>query len=195
MNRRSSKSDASTAASADVDWTVTVTEPLPDCPSVKTGWEKIATQTKWSEWRSESKLRTKNVTTSVVPPATEPLQAGDKYVVKVGPFMKIRCCVLESSSTSAGEDEEMVFDAKGLALGGIVRARFRFTIFRNDDGMVTARAQEKIVSLPFFLPAKEILESEHRQTFRDLNRSFLTQPGSSSNSNFFDRRSTSGDRS
>ncbi len=179
MNTRSSESDAVTAAPAVVDWTVTVTETLPDCPSVKAGWERIATQTKWSEWRSESKLRKKDVTTSLVPPATEPLQAGDKYVVNVGWFMKIRCCVLESSGTAAGEDGEMVFDATGTALGGIVRARFRFTIFRDDDGMVRARAQEKIMYLPLLLPAKETLESEHRQTFRDLNRSFLAQRGSS----------------
>lgn len=173
MNRRFSASVAAAAAPADVDWTITVTEPLPDCPSIEAGWERIATQTKWGEWRSESKMRGKDVTTSVVPPATEPLQAGDEYVVKVGRSMKIRCRVLESSVTATGEDGEMVFDATGLALGGVVRVRFRFTIFRGDDGMVIARAQEKIMSLPFLVPPKETLESEHRHTFRDLNRSFL----------------------
>ena len=173
MNRRSFASVATAAAPADVDWTVTVTEPLPDCPSIEAGWERIATQTKWGEWRSESKMRGKDVTTSVVPPATEPLQVGDKYVVKVGKFIKICCRVLESLGTATGDDGEMVFDAMGLALGGVVRARFRFTIFRDDDGMVMARAQEKITSLPFLVPSKETLESEHRHTFRDLNRSYL----------------------
>jgi hypothetical protein len=173
MNRRSSTSDAETAELVEVDWTVTVTEPLPDCPSIEAGWERIATQTRWGEWRSESKMRGMDVTTSVVPPATEPLQAGDKYIVKVGRFMRIRCRVLESSGTATSEDGEMVFDATGVALGGIVKARFRFTIFKDDDGIVMARAQEKIVSLPFLAPPKQTLESEHRHTFRDLNRSFL----------------------
>ena len=172
MNRRFSAS-VSAVTPGEVDWTVTVTEPLPDCPGIEAAWERIATQTKWGEWRSESTMRGKDVTTSIAPPATEPLQAGDEYVVRVGRFMKIRCRVLESSGIAPGEDGEMVFDAAGLALGGVVRARFRFTIFRGDDGMVMARAQEKIVSLPFLTPPKETLESEHRHTFRDLNRSFL----------------------
>ena len=174
MDRQSSASDNVTASPTAVDWMVTVTEPLPDCPSVLAGWEKIATQSKWGEWRSESKMRGQDVITTVVPPATEPLQAGDEYIVKVGKFMKIRCRVVESSSpdTPTGDDDEMVFDAKATALGGIVRARFRFTVFRDEDGTVMARAQEEIVSLPFFVPPKETLESEHKHTFRDLNRSF-----------------------
>jgi len=165
---------AAIAAPSDVDWTVTVIEPLPNCPSVEAGWKKIATQTKWGEWRSESKMRGKEVATTVVPPATEPLETGDKYIVKVGRFMKIRCRVLESSSpgTASGEDGEMVFDAIGVTLAGIVKARFRFTVFRGEDGVVMARAQEKMISLPLLAPSKATLESEHRHTFKDLNDSF-----------------------
>lgn len=153
----------------------TVTEPLPDCPSVQAGWEKIASQSNWGEWRTESKMRGRDIVTTLVPPATEPLQAGDEYHVKVGRFLTIRCHVLESSSPDVQTDanERMVFDASGSALGGIVRARFRFTVFRDEGGMVMARAQERIVSLPCFIPASKTLETEHRHTFRDLNRSFL----------------------
>jgi hypothetical protein len=166
-------SKAAIAAPIDVDWTVTVVEPLPNCPSVEAGWERIATQTKWGEWRSESKLRGKGVTTTVVPPATEPLKTGDEYVVQVGRLMKIRCRVLESSfGAVSDEDGEMVFDAKGVALGGVVNARFRFTVFRGEDGMVMARAQEKIISLPLLAPSKRTLASEHRHTLQHLNRSF-----------------------
>ncbi len=174
MKRLSWVPHAAIAAPADVDWTVTVIEPLPDCPSVEVGWERIATQTRWGEWRSESKMRGKEVATTVVPPATEPLKTGDEYIVKVGRFMKIRCRVLESSSlgTGSGEDGEMVFDAMGVALGGIVNARFRFTVFRGKDGVVMARAQEKITSLPLLAPSRRTLESEHRHTFKDLNDSF-----------------------
>lgn len=167
---------AEVAAPADVDWTVTVIEPLPDCPSVEAGWEKIATQTRWGEWRTESKMRGKEVATTVVPPATEPLKTGDQYIVKVGRFMEIRCRVLESSSlgTASGDDGEMIFDAMGVALGGIVNARFRFTVFRGKDGVVMARAQEKMMSLPLLAPSKATLESEHRHTFNDLNDSFCS---------------------
>ncbi len=174
MKRLPWRPDVSTVAPADVDWTVTVTEPLPNCPNVEAGWERIATQTDWGKWRSESKIRGKNVATIVVPPATEPLKTGDEYVVKVGRFMKIRCHVLESSSpdTATGEDGEMVFDAMGVALGGIVNARFRFTVFRGEDGVVMARAQEKMMSLPLLAPSRETLEQEHRHTFKDLNDSF-----------------------
>ena len=165
---------AAIAAPSDVDWTVTVIEPLPDCPSVEAGWEKIATQTRWGEWRSESKMRGKEVATMIVPPATEPLKMGDEYIVKVGRFMEIRCRVVESSSlgTASGKDGEMVFDAIGVTLGGIVNARFRFTVFRGKDDVVMARAQEKMTSLPLLAPSKGTLESEHRHTFRDLNDSF-----------------------
>ena len=143
-------SGATTASADNLDWTVTVTEPLPDCPSVEACWERLATQTRWGEWRSPSKLRGADVVTSIVPPATEPLKEGDEYVVKVGRFMKIRCRVLESSSpdTTAADGGEAVFDATGVALGGIVKARFRFTVFRGVDDVVMARAQEKIRSLP-----------------------------------------------
>jgi hypothetical protein len=166
--------DAATAAPEDVDWSITVIEPLPNCPSVRAGWERIANQTKWGEWRSESKMRSNEVTTTVVPPAAEPLQTGDEYIVKVGKVMKIRCRVLESSSLSTAtiEDKEMVFDAMGVALGGIVNARFRFTVFRSKDGVIMARAQEMIISLPFLVPSRNTLESEHRHTFKDLNDSF-----------------------
>jgi hypothetical protein len=141
MGRRCSPSEAMNAMAGSVDWMVTVTEPLPDCPSVEAGWERIATQSAWGEWRSESKMRGRDVITTVVAPATEPLRAGDEYVVKVGRWMKIRCRVLESSSPGAatGESGEMVFDATGTALGGMVRARFRFTVFGQAGGSVMAR--------------------------------------------------------
>lgn len=176
MKRSPWMSRAALAAPMDVEWTVTVTEPLPNCPSVKAGWERIATQTRWGEWRSESKLRGAGVTTTIVPPAVEPLRAGDEYTVKVSRFMKIRCRVLESSSAGpvSGDDGEMVFDAVGVALGGIVDARFRFTVFNGNEGRVTARAQEKMFTLPFLLPSKQTLEGEHRHTLQDLNESFNT---------------------
>ena len=178
MNRRPSASDAVASDPAAVDWMITVTEPLPDCPSVQAGWERIATQSNWGEWRSESKMRGPDVATTIVPPATEPLQTGDEYVVTIGRFMKIHCRVLESScpGAMAGEGDEMVFDAKGTSLGGLVRARFRFTVFRGADGVVMARAQERIDSLSFLIPSKETLENEHRHTFRDLNASFRAPP-------------------
>ncbi len=174
MKRLSQTPQATVAAPADVDWTVTVIEPLPNCPSVEAGWERIATQTGWGEWRSESKMRGKEVATTIVPPATEPLKTGDAYIVKVGKFMEIRCHVLESSfpGTDSSEDGEMVFDAMGVALGGIVKARFRFTVFRGEEGVVMARAQEKMISLPLLAPSRGTLESEHRHTFKDLNNSF-----------------------
>lgn len=75
----SSPSDV-TPAPSDADWTITVTEPLPNCPSVQAGWERIATQTNWGEWTSEGKMRGKDVTTTVVPPAVEPLKTGDEYL-------------------------------------------------------------------------------------------------------------------
>lgn len=176
MRSRSSASDSVTAGPAEVDWMVTITEPLPDCPSVHAGWERVATQSNWGEWRSESKMRGPNVATTIVPPATEPLQAGDEYVVRIGSFIKIHCRVLESSVPAAttGEGERMVFDAMGTSLGGLVRARFRFTIFRSEGGVVMARAQERIDSLSFLVPRKEILENEHRHTLRDLNTSFVS---------------------
>jgi hypothetical protein len=177
MKRRLLMSEAAIAEPADVNWTITITEPLPDCPSVEAAWERIATQTKWGEWRSESRMRGKDVATSIIPPATEPLKTDDEYVVKVGRFMKIHCRVLESASSGAAkvEQDEMVFEAMGVVLGGIFNARFRFTVFRGEDGIVMARAQEKIKSLPFLTPPKETLESEHRHTFKDLNKSFLSQ--------------------
>ena len=166
-----------------IDWTVTVTESLPNCPSIAAAWERIATQTKWGEWRSESKMRGKDITTTIVPPATEPLKIGDEYIVRVGSFMKIHCRVIESSSpeTVASRDNEMVFDAMGVAMGGLVNARFRFTVFRGGDDVVIARAQEKIMSLPFLAPSKETLESEHRHNFQSLNESFLTSSEQSKN--------------
>ena len=172
MVGRSLAPDAAKAAPTAVDWTVTVTEPLPNCPSVQAGWERIATQSRWGEWRSESKMRGPDVITTVVPPASEPLKVRDEYVVKIGRWMKLRCRVLESSTPGVATDE-MVFDAKGTALAGIIRARFRFTVFSDEGGIVTARAQERIASIPFYQPSKALLESEHRHTFRDLDKSFL----------------------
>ncbi|KAB7739776.1 hypothetical protein GA707_20070 [Nostocoides sp. F2B08] len=72
----------------------------------------------------------------------------------------------------------MIFDAVGVVLGGVVNARFRFTVFNDTEGTVTARAQEKMFTLPFLLPSKETLESEHRHTLKDLNASFATRADS-----------------
>jgi hypothetical protein len=177
MDGRSPASGAVNAAPTAVDWTVTVTEPLPDCPSVQAAWERLATQSTWGTWRSESRMRGWDVVTTVVPPATEPLRNGDGYVVKVGRFLTIRCRVLESPGDATEEHGERVFDATGVALGGLVRARFRFTVFRGDDGVVMARAQERIASLPLVGPSKETLANEHRHTFRDLNASFRSELG------------------
>ncbi len=176
MNRIPGVPDTRKGAPADPEWTVTVAEPLPHCPSVKAGWERIATQTKWDEWRSESRMRGKNVTTILLPPAAEPLRTGDRYVVRVGWFLKIHCLVIESSfpGTGAGENGEMVFDATGVSMAGLVRARFRFTVFRGEDGIVWVRAQEKITSLPFLAPPGDTLEKEHRHTLKNLNESFLS---------------------
>lgn len=175
MDRRSSVADAPAAAAAVVAWTVTVTEPLPDCPSVSAAWERLATQTTWGEWRTASAMRGANVTTTVVPPATEPLRTGDAYIVKVGRVLRIRCRVLESSEAPSSEDGAMVFDAAGVALGGIVRARFRFTVFPCENGPIMARAQKRIATLPLIAPRPSTLESEHRHNLRNLNRSFVAQ--------------------
>jgi hypothetical protein len=176
MKRLAWVSRAAIAPPTEVEWMVTVTEPLPDCPSVEAGWERIATQTRWGEWRSESTLRGPGVTTTLVPPAAEPLRAGDEYLVTVSRFMTIRCRVLESSHAGPleGDGNEMVFDAVGVVLGGVVNARFRFTVFTGDEGTVTARVQERMFTAPFLLPSTQTLESEHRHTLRELNRSFST---------------------
>ena len=183
MRLGSPMSAAAVAAPSDVAWLVTVTEPLPDCPSVHAAWTRIATQSTWGSWRSESKMRGPEVVTTVVSPAKEPLQTGDAYVVKVGRWLRIRCRVLESSAPDAAatsDDAALVFDAKGTSLGGLLRARFRFTVFREAGGTVMARAQERLDALPFFLPSKETLANEHRHTFRDLNASFRPGGGSAS---------------
>jgi len=118
-------------------------------------------------------MRGENVVTTVVPPAMEPLQAGDEYIVTVTPMLKIYCRVLESSSDSGGESVVMVFDSIGRALCGLVTARFRYTVFRAGDGVIAATAQEMISALPFLAPPKkETLEKEHRHTFKELNASF-----------------------
>lgn len=173
MHRRSSAPDASAAAPEDAAWTVTVTETLPDCPRVAAAWERLATQSTWGEWRTTSAMRGPNVTTTVAPPAVEPLRTGDAYVVKVGALLRIRCRVVESPGAPDDEDGAMVFDATGVALGGIVRARFRFTVFEGHDGVVTVRAQERITTLPFLAPRASTLANEHRHTLRDLNQSFV----------------------
>lgn len=154
-------------------WTITVTQALPDCPSVYAAWERIATQTKWQEWRSESPMRGNNVVTTTT--AVEPLHSNDEYTVRVSPFMSIQCRVLESS---AEEEDTMVFDAEGKALCGLVKARFRFTMFQ-ENGLVMARAQEHMdASCSFLSPSKEVLENEHRHTLKDLNQSFVSQTAS-----------------
>ena len=162
------------AAPDDVAWLVTVTEPLPDCPSVHAAWARIATQSTWGSWRSQSKMRGPDVVTTVVPPATEPLRAGDAYVVQVGRWLRIRCRVVASSAPDAPTSDEAgrVFDATGTAMGGLLRARFRFTFFREPGGPVMARAQERLDALPFLIPSRETLANEHRHTLRDLNLSF-----------------------
>ena len=172
-------SAAAVAAPSDVAWLVTVTEPLPDCPSVHAAWTRIATQSTWGSWRSESKMRGPEVVTTVVSPAKEPLQTGDAYVVKVGRWLRIRCRVVESSVPDAATSDETarVFDATGTALGGLLRARFRFTVFREPGGPVMARAQERLDALPFLVPSRETLANEHRHTLRDLNLSFRAGGG------------------
>jgi len=125
-------------------------------------------------------MRGPDVVTAVVPPATEPLQAGDAYVVRVGRWLRIRCRVLESSApeaAAASNEAARVFAATGTALGGLLRARFRRTVFRQPGGPVMARAQARLDALPFLVPSRETLANEHRHTLRDLNLSFRAGGG------------------
>lgn len=175
MRRGSPMSATTVSAPNDVAWLVTVTEPLPDCPSVHAAWTRIATQSTWGSWRSESKMHGRDVVTTVAPPATEPLLAGDAYVVNVGRWLRIRCRVVESlapDAAAASDEPALVFDATWTALGGLLRARFRFTLFRQPGGPVMARAQERLDALAILLPSREALANEHRHTLRDLNLSF-----------------------
>ena len=175
MRRGSPMSATTVSAPNDVAWLVTVTEPLPDCPSVHAAWTRIATQSTWGSWRSQSKMRGPDVVTTVVPPATEPLQAGDAYVVNVGRWLGIRCRVVESSApdaAAASDEPALVFDATGTTLGELLRAPSRFTLFRQPGGPVIARAQERLDALPFLRSSREALANEHRHTLRDLNLSF-----------------------
>lgn len=171
--------NAATSRSDDTDWTITVTEPLPDCPSVLAGWTRLATQSDWAAWRPQSKMRGPGITTTPIPPATEPLTTGDEYLVRVNAFLKIRCRVLASPhlSGTTPDDREMVFDATGTALAGLVKARFRYTVFLAEDGTVMARAQERMSAMPLLSPSKQTLENEHRTTLRALNDSFRNPAG------------------
>jgi hypothetical protein len=72
MRRWTFLSVTAMVAPSEVDWTVTVTEPLPDCPSVAAAWERIAMQTTWGMWRSESKMRGPDVTTVLAPRRPSP---------------------------------------------------------------------------------------------------------------------------
>jgi len=185
------------------DWTVTLTEILPNCPNVQAAFEKLATPTQWDKWRPPSPLRSAKERTTIVSSSTadstntnktdgathsasEPLSCGDEFVVHVDPWMKVVCRVVESSAplsqehkTKKSDATTRVYATTARALGGLVQAHIRFTvssIFGAQPGreVVQVTVQERIQSpVPCLLPSRAVLQHEHEHTLHHLNASFV----------------------
>lgn len=153
---------ASTPAS-EVDWLVTVEEPMPDCPDCQAAFAKIASPSKYGDWRSSLVAKAK---VTIVPPAVEPMKTDDEMKSRFG-CITSSATVVESKST----EDDCVFDIFGQCCCGLAKGRLRFEIYKK-DGVVTGKVQEKQYGCSCLLPPKGTVEKEHRTMLKELNDTF-----------------------
>ena len=156
----------------DIEWFVTVEEPMPDCPSCEAAFRKVAAPTKMKEWRTSEFAKAKIALKEGV---KEPLKTDDEYAASFGPF-SFQMKVLEAV-TSDDVDGEFVLDTTGTGCCGLVTGRLRFSVYKK-DGVVTGKAQEKPSGCSCVFPSKTKMEKEHTTMFQELNGTFRSTPTS-----------------
>jgi hypothetical protein len=148
-----------------VEWRVEVIQPMPDVTDLQEAISMCASPNKMKERRSSKFMK---VTITPSGDAKEPFKQGDEYYCSLGPI-KIASHVLESSSSEEGP---CVVDTSARGLCGLLKVRLRFTIYKNEAGVLCGKAQEAHLGMKFLFPAPATVELEHRTMFEEHNEVF-----------------------
>ena len=144
------------------NWYVEATHPLPNLPSIDEAYIKLASPSKWIEWRSSDFAKGKN---TALDGAKEPFKQSNKNQVKLGPIT-ITIEYTEVTKTS----DELIIDTIGTAFFGFMKSRLRFHIYKDlQTGKFVGKAQENPTSMKWIFPSPKKIEMEHVTMFKELD--------------------------
>ena len=69
-------------------------------------------------------------------------------------------------------DDTAVMDAVGRGLFGLMHARLRFDVYKNDKGEWMGKAREKHMRGRWMFPKDDVIRGEHRTMFEELDKLF-----------------------
>jgi hypothetical protein len=146
------------------DWDVEFTMELQDCLSIELAFSRVASPSKMKDWTTMDFARSSFIT--LPDGMEEPLKQGDEYLLTVGPLTGIaKVSLLETSATRC------VFEVSGSMLWGMVKNKFRTTIYQK-EGAIYGRTQEKFVKGRPLANGDDYVRKQHETLLRDLNRVF-----------------------
>ena len=146
------------------EWTVEVDVPLPHCPSAQAAYEKLASPTKWKEWRSSEFVKIKCQAGKGV---SEPVKTNDEWF-----FYPFIFTFTNKAIEAEATDDTAVMDAVGRGLFGLMHARLRFDVYKNDKGEWMGKAREKHMRGRWMFPKDDVIRGEHRTMFQELDKLF-----------------------
>lgn len=140
--------------------TLTVTAPLPNCPSAEAAYEALASPSRMHEWREQFALL--NIQTS----SSEPLHTNDSYVISVpmccSKYASLTMYMIEGKVFPA--EEKMVIDFVGKGFCGMLNSRLTITVFKR-DGIWMGQAQEIVFRNRWLFTPSDV---EHLVMFKGM---------------------------
>jgi hypothetical protein len=147
--------------------TISVSAAIPNFPNAAAVYEKLASPSKWKEWRSKKhSIKLLGGTET-----KEPLEKDAEFIFGMG-IMRCTLKVLDCSGSSTTDGALLLFhECGGSFWFGLGKAHMRTEIATDNDGVVTVTVTETQSGM-IKPPEKEMREANETM-LKDLNISFV----------------------
>lgn len=148
------------------DWLVSCSGPIPNCKTLEAAFDRLASPSKTHGWCSNDFGKFK---IALGGSTTEPLKENDRFSISIIGPLKMSALV-----TQSGEIEEgtFVYEVVGSALFGMIKNRFRSTLFKDNTGIIMLKTQEVFHSGGFMVNSKEHVMEQHDTFIKEFNESW-----------------------
>jgi hypothetical protein len=150
------------------DLLVSCSGSIPDCRNLQTAFDRLASPSKTHEWCSNDFSKFKITLDESI---TEPLKEGDTFSINIAGLLKSSALVTQSGETEKGI---FVYEVVGSALLGIIKNRFRSTLFKDDNGVIMLQTQVVFLYGGLFLVnSKDHVMQQHQLMIKEFNESWV----------------------